>query len=451
MDYNEEHTNQFESSPQPGAAPYSPQPGYRPPVTPAPKKRGLGGKIVALGLVCGLLGSLLGGGLVAAAMYLRADEPTEQTQIQQEEPQPQEQAPQPSTGSNVADKVIPNTGALTPAQVYAQNVASVVGISNEITSTNVFGQVSATASTGSGFIISADGYIITNYHVVSGAQDLKVSLQDGTIYPAELVGYEATNDVALLKIEATGLTPVTIGDSDTLGVGDCVAAIGNPLGELSYTMTVGYISAMDREINTDGTPINMLQTDAAINSGNSGGPLFDMSGNVVGITTAKYSGTTGSGTVIEGIGFAIPINDATRLIPDLQEYGYVTGQAYLGITVRDLDASTAELYSLPLGAYVLSVEPGSCSSDAGLVSGDIITALEDITVESYTDLVAALKNYRAGDTVTLTIYRAGQTVELTVTLDEKVQSQQPTAEQNQQPLPQQIPSYQDPFSYFFGN
>ena len=449
MDYNEHPNQNFEPSPQPNQYAYTP--GYQAPKPPKPKKSGLGGKIIALGLVCGLAGSLLGGGIVATVMHLQKEDAPEQPIIQEAVPETEEEQT-PATEA-VTPSTVTNTGALTPAQVYEQNVASVVGISNEITSTNVFGQVSATASTGSGFIISENGYIITNYHVVSGAQSLKVSLHDGTIYPAELIGYEATNDVALLKIDATGLDAVTVGDSDTLGVGDCVAAIGNPLGELTYTMTVGYISAMDREINTDGTPINMLQTDAAINSGNSGGPLFDMNGNVVGITTAKYSGTTGSGTVIEGIGFAIPINDVMKLIPDLQEYGYVTGQAYLGITVRDLDASTAELYSLPLGAYVLSVEEGSCSSEAGLVSGDIIIGIEDITVESYTDLVATLKNFSAGDTVTLTIYRAGQTLDLTVTLDEKVQTQQTTTTPSQQESAQEqypFPS-QDPFSYFFGN
>ncbi|MDD7772697.1 MAG: trypsin-like peptidase domain-containing protein, partial [Firmicutes bacterium] len=199
----------------------------------------------------------------------------------------------------------PTTGALTPSEIYSKYVNAVVGIANEGTTTNYFGQVSATASSGTGFIITEDGYILTNHHVVEGAKTLTVTLNDGTEYPATLVGSEsAISDVALLKIDATGLTTVDIGDSDSLQVGEEVCTIGNPLGELTNTLTVGYISAKDREINTDGTPINMMQTDAAINSGNSGGPLFDMNGNVVGITTAKYSGETNSGTVIEGLGFA---------------------------------------------------------------------------------------------------------------------------------------------------
>ena len=412
------------------------------PKTQKPRKSGLGAKMVALGLVCGLIGSLGGGAIVAGVMHGRqaAAEPVPAPAQTQEE----------TASGTIIQNITTNSGTMTPAQVYDQYVSSVVGISNEVTRTNVFGQVSATASTGSGFIITEDGYIVTNYHVVSGAQSIKVSLYDGSVYEAALVGYESTNDVALLKIDAVGLNAAAIGDSDSLGVGDCVAAIGNPLGELTYTMTVGYISATDREINTDGTPINMLQTDAAINSGNSGGPLFDMNGNVVGITTAKYSGATSSGTVIEGIGFAIPINDVMKLIPDLEAYGYVTGQAYLGIRVRDLDASTAELYSLPLGAYVLSVEAGSCSETAGLQDGDIITGLGDTVIESYTDLVAVLKTYSAGDTVTLTVYRGGASVELTVTLDEKTDAVSAVPQADQQPDSDQNSSAGNPFRYFFG-
>jgi S1-C subfamily serine protease len=185
---------------------------------------------------------------------------------------------------------------------------------------------------------------------IEDANSVKVTLYNGKEYDAKLVGTDSVNDVALLKIEATGLQAVTVGDSDKIEVGEQVVAIGNPLGELTFTMTQGYISATGREINTDGTPINMLQTDAAINSGNSGGPLFDMNGNVVGITTAKYSGTTSTGTSIEGIGFAIPINDVLKIVYDLQENGYVTGRAYLGISVRDLDElHRFQSYNLPVG------------------------------------------------------------------------------------------------------
>ena len=202
------------------------------------------------------------------------------------------------TGISVSGSPVSSVEGLSPSQVYAMNVNSVVAISNQST-TNVWGQVSETASSGSGFIISADGYILSNYHVVEGASRLTVMTYMGDEYEAKLVGFDEMNDVSILKIEAADLDPVTIGSSDDLIVGDQVVAIGNPLGELTSSLTVGYISAKDRTINTDGSLINMMQTDAAINPGNSGGPLFNMRGEVVGITTAKYSGSTGSGASIE--------------------------------------------------------------------------------------------------------------------------------------------------------
>ena len=208
-------------------------------------------------------------------------------------------------------------------------------------------------------------------------------------------------------------------DSEELKVGEEVAAIGNPLGELTFTMTNGILSALDREINTDGNPQNMIQTNAAINSGNSGGPLFDMDGNVIGVTSAKYSGTTSSGTVIEGLGFAIPINDALWVAYDLVDYGYVRGQAYLGVEVQTLSDSTAAYYGLPVGPRVATVVPGSCAEKAGIVPGDIIVAMNDHKIESHTALAAALKKVKAGDTVELTLFRAGAEMKVTAVLDEK--------------------------------
>ena len=312
----------------------------------------------------------------------------------------------------------PTTGALTPSEIYSKYVNAVVGIANEGTTTNYFGQVSATASSGTGFIITEDGYILTNHHVVEGAKTLTVTLNDGTEYPATLVGSESTIcDVALLKIDATGLTTVDIGDSDSLQVGEEVCTIGNPLGELTNTLTVGYISAKDREINTDGTPINMMQTDAAINSGNSGGPLFDMNGNVVGITTAKYSGETNSGTVIEGLGFAIPINDVMDIVDDLQQYGYLKNRAYMGVRVADSASVTNQ--NLPAGAYISSVESGSCAEAAGLQAGDVIVGIGDTVIGSYNDLAAALNTYKSGDTTRVTVYRSGSYVDTQITFDER--------------------------------
>ena len=357
------------------------------------------------------------------------------------------------TGTSISGSPVSSTGGLTPSQVYAMNVNSVVAISNQST-TNIWGQISETASSGTGFVLTADGYILSNYHVVEGASRLTVMTYMGDEYEARLVGYDEMNDVSILKVEATGLDPVTIGSSDDLIVGDQVVAIGNPLGELTSSLTVGYISAKDRTINTDGSLINMMQTDAAINPGNSGGPLFNMKGEVVGITTAKYSGSTGSGASIEGIGFAIPIADVMAMTEDLIAHGYLTNQAYLGVSVMDLDGNTASMYSLPRGSYVQSVVAGSCAEKAGIVPKDIIISVGEYSVEGNTTLQNALRKFKAGDTTTITVFRAGTELELTITFDERPQA--PDAAQPQQPQqPQQsgeMPSsgsYEDWYNYFF--
>ena len=353
------------------------------------------------------------------------------------------------TGISVSGSPMASAEGLSPSQVYAMNVNSVVAISNQST-TNVWGQISETASSGTGFIISADGYILSNYHVVEGANRLTVMTYMGDEYEAKLIGFDEMNDVSILKVEATGLQPVTIGSSDDLIVGDQVVAIGNPLGELTSSLTVGYISAKDRTINTDGNLINMMQTDAAINPGNSGGPLFNMKGEVIGITTAKYSGSTGSGASIEGIGFAIPIADVMAMRDDLIAHGYRTNQAYLGVTVRDMDAATAEMYSLPTGSYVVSVTEGSCAEAAGLQPKDIITKVGEYTVDGNSTLTTALRKFQAGDTTTVTVFRAGAEIELSITFDERPQD--PNAGLEQPQTEGEMPSsgsYEDWYNYFF--
>ena len=349
-------------------------------------------------------------------------------------------------GMNTGTNSPVQEGALTPGQVYAQNVQAVVAISNEAT-TNFYGQVSQTASSGSGFIISADGYVVSNYHVVQGATRLTVLTYEGTEHEAELVGYDATNDIALLKIQAENLPSVELGSSDAMAVGDQVVAIGNPLGELTSTLTVGYISAKDRVVTTDGTAINMMQTDAAINSGNSGGPLFNMQGQVIGITTAKYSGTSNSGVTIEGIGFAIPMDDVEGMLQDLMEHGYVTG-AYLGVGVKDVEAA-AQAYGLPAGAYVQQVTAGSAAEKAGIKAQDIIVNLGGYSVTSTNDLTRALRKVEAGQETTITVYRAGQEVDLSITPDEKPRQEQ-QQQQTQQETQQQVitPDYEDFFDQF---
>ncbi len=363
------------------------------------------------------------------------------------------------TGNGNSVSGTPNVGTdggLTPGQVYAQNVDAVVAISNQATTTNIYGQVTESASSGSGFIISDNGYIVTNYHVIQDATKLTVMLNSGAEYAAAVVGYDSANDMAVLKINATGLPFVTLGSSSDLIVGDQVVAIGNPLGELTNTLTVGYVSAVDRDISTGGALINMIQTDVAINSGNSGGPLFNMKGEVVGITTAKYSGTSNSGATIEGISFAVPIDDLIKKITDLKDYGYLKG-AYLGITVSDTDPTYAEYFGIPTGAYVRSVEPGYCAAKAGMQAKDVIVKVGAYDVSNLNDLSRALEKYNPGDTVKFLVYRGGGQVTLEVTLDERppvTNSDVPSQDTEQTPTEGNVPengSFEDWFDYFFGN
>ena len=213
------------------------------------------------------------------------------------------------------------SGKMTVSEVYAANVNSTVGITTQ-SMVNYFGLRTSAAAAGSGFIISEDGYVVTNYHVVESASEIKVTMYDGSVYDAGLVGYDESNDVAVLKADASGLTPVKIGNSDSAVVGDEVAAIGNPLGELTFTLTRGVISAIGREVTlSSGVTMNLIQTDAAINSGNSGGALFNMYGELIGITNAKYSSSSSGEASIDNIGFAIPINSVLDIIEDIIQNG----------------------------------------------------------------------------------------------------------------------------------
>ena len=422
----EENNNlNFECEPVQEPQPEQPvyQPVYQPQQPPRKQKKGgTTAKIVALIAVVAVLGSIGGSLLTTAISAITGREEKPDTVVQ--EPPVQEQAEEKPAFERVEhqlpEKLTTNdTGkSLTLTQVYTATVNSVVGINTQIT-TNAFGQEAVAASSGSGFILSEDGYIITNAHVVADANSIEVVLFNEDSFQAELIGADTSYDIAVLKIEAKGLPAVSVVDSDTLKVGEEVVAIGNPLGELTFTMTNGILSAIDREINIDGNPQNMLQTNASINSGNSGGPLFDMDGNVIGVTTAKYSGSTLTGTTIEGLGFAIPINEALKVAYDLAEYGYVKGQAYLGVSVRTLDSEMASYYSLPMGPRVEAVTEGSCAAKAGIQVGDIIIRFNGEDVENNSALLAALKRVQAGDTVNLTLFRAGAELEVTVTLDER--------------------------------
>ena len=439
---------------------YRPQGSYVPPQEPPrkPKKEKKSGKVWKTILCTVLALAVVAGSCVTTALLVNEHwEDETEDMIRSFERRMNDMQAQIDAGkANQLPDVIYQDGftMLQPGSVYEKNVMSVVLITSKI-STSMFGQTATGISTGSGFVLTEDGYVVTNHHVVEKATSVTVTMHDGKEYPAKVIGSDATNDVALLKIEEeVWLQAVTVGSSDALKVGDQVIAIGNPLGELTSTLTVGYVSAKERDVTTDGTTINMIQTDAAINSGNSGGPLFNSRGEVIGITTAKYSGSSNSGASIEGIGFAIPIDDVMPLVNDLMNYGYINS-AYLGVMVSDVDASSASYYGLPVGAYVQEVTPGYCAEKAGLHVKDIIVSLGQYEVKNISELTKTLRKFKAGDTTTITVFRSGQEIELTITLDAKphdTQTEKEPAPGNGK-MPQEG-SYDDWYNYFapfFGN
>ena len=322
--------------------------------------------------------------------------------------------------SSVIDVSKIDTGKLmTPAEVYAANVNSTVGITTSVT-TNFWGFQTTSAASGSGFILTGDGYVLTNYHVIESSNSISVTLYDGKSYDAVLIGYDESSDIAVLKIDAEGLTPVVLGDSDNLNVGDSVVAIGNPLGELTFSLTSGAVSALNREITlSNSVTMNLIQTDCAINSGNSGGALFNLYGEVIGITNAKYSGS-GSGASIDNIGFAIPINHVRGIIESIIENGYVA-KPYIGVNVSDVSEETMS-YGLPAGAAVRAVSEDSPAEKAGLQVNDIITAVNGKEISGRTGLSEAVSAASVGDTLTLTVYRQGNTISVDVTVGEQIQS-----------------------------
>ncbi len=430
---------------------YAPDPGRTPLHTPeTPKKQGFfqraAVKVTALILACAVAGGLAGWGGAAIAK----SSGTEKATIQQSDRQP----------VSVQVKTVDGQTKMEPAEVYASVVNSAVSINCSATSTNIFGQTTQTASSGSGFIITEDGYVVTNYHVISGASSVQVTLYNGDTYDATVIGGDSDYDVAVLKIEASGLQPVTLGESADVNVGDTVLAIGNPLGELTFSMSQGIVSSCDRAINVDGTPFNMIQVDCSINPGNSGGPLVNLYGEVVGIVSAKYSSY--SSTTVEGLGFAIPISDVRSIITDIMENGAVTDKAYMAITAGTMTEQMAAQYSIDVtqGVFVYSVVSGGAGDKAGLRLGDVITKMGDKTLTSRQDLSAAMKGYRAGDTVTLTVYRNGQYIETELTFDAQPQttgSQEDTTQSSGNNgssggngYGQMPDNWQDFYNYFFG-
>ena len=388
--------------------------------TPAqPKKHHRGiGRVVALILSCAVISAACGFG---GAILAQNGSSTGKTTVQQSN----------RTATTVNVKKVDGQTLMSPAEVYASTVNSVVSINCSAVSTNIFGQQTESASSGSGFIYTADGYIVTNQHVIANASSINVTLYNGDTYPATLVGSDSDYDVAVLKIDAKDLPAVTLGNSTDVNVGDTVMAIGNPLGELTFSMSSGIVSCVNRAINVEGTPFNMIQVDASINPGNSGGPLMNLYGEVVGIVSAKYSSY--ADTTVEGLGFAIPINDVQSIISDIMENGSVTDKAYMAITAGTMTQQMAAQYKINAteGVFVYSVEDGGAGDKAGLKLGDVITKLNDTQITSMEDLSAAKKGFKAGDTVTLTVLRDGQEITTQLTFDAQPQTTDDTTDSSQ--------------------
>lgn len=324
--------------------------------------------------------------------------------------------------------------SLSVPQVAALVKNSVVEITTEKIVTGSFMHQYVSEGAGSGVIITADGYIVTNHHVIDGATNIKVRLADGTEYAAKLIGSDAKADLAVIKIEATDLVPAAFGSSSELEVGETVVAVGNPLGELGGTVTSGIISALDREITIDNTTMRLLQTDTAINPGNSGGGMFNTSGQLVGIVNAKSAGEE-----IEGLGFAIPIDSAQKVIEDLISHGYVTGRVDPGFTFLEInDSMTAMMYRVSeLGLYISAVSNGSDAANAGFQSGDYVVSVEGTKVSTAAEANAIIDAKAVGETLTMVIKRNGAEQTITLTLSEYV----PSVSSAMQTQPQnQIPS-----------
>ena len=318
----------------------------------------------------------------------------------------------------VVTPVVLNTAAsgkaISDAAIYAAAVNSVVSINTTSQAgVNIFGQPVQAASSGSGFTLSSDGYILTNYHVVQDASSVQVTTYGGDTFQAQVIGGDADYDIAVLKVSASGLQRAVLGNSDTLNVGDRVLAIGNPLGELTFSLSGGMVSSVNRAINVSGTPFHMIQTDTSINPGNSGGPLLNTSGEVVGIVSAKYSSSNGK--IVEGIGFAIPINDMRAMVQDIIDNGSVTNKPYLDVTAGTVNMQMSQQAGLSQGVFLYAVDPNGAAAAAGLQAGDIITQIDGTAVQSMPDLSAAKKSYSAGDTAQFTVIRGGQTIQVPVT------------------------------------
>ncbi|MCD7804539.1 MAG: trypsin-like peptidase domain-containing protein [Oscillospiraceae bacterium] len=425
--YQGDYTYQWQSNSQPKAEYVA----YEQPTQKKQKKqkkekssRTPWGAMIALALVCAILGGGIGASVTALVTSDGSVIPTSSGATNASS------ATVINTSSHSSEVVLNEVEAgeeMTAAEVYANNVNATVGITTSIT-TNYFGYTTTSAASGSGFIISSDGYILTNYHVVEDSDSITVSLYNGESYSATLVGYDESNDIAVLKIEAEDLSTVTLGDSDALNVGDSVVAIGNPLGELTFSLTAGIVSALDRSVTlSTGTTMELIQTDCAINSGNSGGALFNMYGEVIGITNAKYSSSSSSEASIDNIGFAIPINTVKEIVYSIIETGTYE-KSYIGVTVTDVTTSVYYSTGITSGAVVYSVTEGAPADEAGLEVGDIILKADDTEVTGASSLSNYVASLEVGDELVLEVYRDGETRVIVVTVGSTTQSALPDSD-----------------------
>lgn len=376
--------------------------GYTPPTPPKPKKEKKGSAGVATIAICtvislavGLLGGFLGTYFAKSDVSVTGDNVVMYTGVTLKD----------SEGKDITEK-------MTVGQVADVAKDSVVEITTEAVATGSFMMQYVTEGAGSGVILSKDGYIVTNHHVIDGATSVKVRTTDGESYEAKLIGTDERTDLAVIKIEAENLTSAVFGEFDKCDIGDTVVAIGNPLGQLGGTVTGGIISALDREITIEGNIMTLIQTDTAINPGNSGGGLFNTSGQLIGVINAKSSGED-----VEGLGFAIPATIAQPVIKDLIEYGYVTGRVETGIEVLEIsDFQTAMYYRVSqAGLYVYSVKDGSKAEAAGFKAGDLIRKVNGLELATEEEYNKILEDFKVGDTVSVTVSRSGR--ELTLNLE----------------------------------
>ena len=404
------------------------------------KKSGKGSaKVIALALCCSLIGGAAGAGATYFASGIINGDSTSKNESVTESSTLLE-GQREATVLNVSH--INTEAEMTSAEIYAANVNSTVGITTSVTA-NYFGYQTTAAASGSGFILTSDGYIVTNYHVIEGANEIKVTTYDNKSYDAELTGYDESNDIAVLKVDASDLTPVVLGDSDQMNVGDDVVAIGNPLGELTFSLTSGSVSALNRKITIENLAMNLIQTDCAINSGNSGGALFNSHGEVIGITNAKYSGNM-TGASIDNIGFAIPINSVRNIINSIIEKGYIE-KPYIGITVYNMASDYQN--DGQNGIIIHSVEDDSPADKAGLKANDVITEVNGTAINNYNDLTSIISKCGEGDKLSITVSRDNKTLELEVSVgilkqsanDDEKNTDKPDTEQESSEFPSWFP------------